>query len=548
MFSLYEPNAKATMAFLRLFKVRTNNQTVNEQLQNHPDWPALLSISDTLFSCGLPNGAGTLSAEDLDILPVPFLAYTKDPQSPLYVVSKISGDEVTLYLDNYKRPKTYSREAFLKKWHGLYLIAERSENSGEKNYSRNRLKYFLASLIPLFLAIVSLALLFYLFNGTIHQTGILKPAFVTGALVQFIILVSGVAVSSLLLWYEIDNNNPVLKKICGSMGKGGSCSAILTGSQSKVFSWLSWSEVGFFYFAGGTLLVLFSESNFKAALAMVAWFNLTAQPYTFYSVYYQGVVAKKWCLLCVSVQLLLVLGTINVLLNVDLFPSGFLSDYFLIKGLVFYGFPLLLWYTMKPFIFRLQQEKNTRRELMRMKFNTDIFLSLLKKQRKLMTSPEGLGIDLGNPSAKHKLIKVCNPYCGPCATAHPQVDRLIKECDNVNVKIIFASTHLKEDIRNPVVTHFMAIASKNDEQLLTKALDDWYLAKERNKNSYEKFARKYPMNGELLQQEEKVLGMEQWCRDANLQFTPTFFFDGYQLPDAYNIGDLQYFLQLEESN
>lgn len=34
----YEPNVKATVAFLRLLEVKVNSATVNETLQNHFDW------------------------------------------------------------------------------------------------------------------------------------------------------------------------------------------------------------------------------------------------------------------------------------------------------------------------------------------------------------------------------------------------------------------------------------------------------------------------------------------------------------------------------
>lgn len=54
----YEPNVKATIAFLRLLKVKVNKATINETLQSHPDWPGLLCISDALHKWSIPNGAG----------------------------------------------------------------------------------------------------------------------------------------------------------------------------------------------------------------------------------------------------------------------------------------------------------------------------------------------------------------------------------------------------------------------------------------------------------------------------------------------------------
>lgn len=85
----------------------------------------------------------------------------------------------------------------------------------------------------------------------------------------------------------------------------------------------------------------------------------------------------------------------------------------------------------------------------------------------------------------------------------------------------------------------LAIADAQNEGLTKMALDDWYLA---NKKDYNVFAAKYPMNGELQIQNERVNKMKKWCDEVDISFTPTFFYNGFQLPDAYNIKDLKYFL------
>ena len=60
MFDQYVTNVKATIAFLKQCKVNVNNATVNETLQNHPDWPSMLWISDSLTKWNITNGAGKL--------------------------------------------------------------------------------------------------------------------------------------------------------------------------------------------------------------------------------------------------------------------------------------------------------------------------------------------------------------------------------------------------------------------------------------------------------------------------------------------------------
>ena len=86
----------------------------------------------------------------------------------------------------------------------------------------------------------------------------------------------------------------------------------------------------------------------------------------------------------------------------------------------------------------------------------------------------------------------------------------------------------------------MAIAAKNNiAEMLKQSLDDRYLP---DKKDYDLFAAKYPMNGELLQHGNKIEAMDKWCNEIKISFTPTIFVNGYQLPDAYSIEDLPYFL------
>jgi len=57
MFTKYDPKVNTIIAFLKLLDVKVNNSTVDETLQNHPDWPSLLSISDALSKWNIPNAA-----------------------------------------------------------------------------------------------------------------------------------------------------------------------------------------------------------------------------------------------------------------------------------------------------------------------------------------------------------------------------------------------------------------------------------------------------------------------------------------------------------
>src|SRR5882757_4619321 len=278
MFDQYEPNVKATIAFLKELKIKVNNSTVDDTLQNHPDWPSLLCISDSLNKWNIPNAAAKIDVNEIDQLPTPFIACTHDRKFPLTIVTGVNSELIQLQEKGYGKTITISKADLLQQWNGYYLIAEPNEHSGEVNYAANKQKAFYRNILPFVtVGIVILLSMFLLQHSAI------------GVYIQYFILLTGAGVTSLLLWYEIDKNNPLLQKVCTGMAKGN-CNAILTGKQAKLFSWLSWSEVGFFYFTGGLLSLLF----IPGAITTIARLGILALPYTIFSVYYQWRVAKQW--------------------------------------------------------------------------------------------------------------------------------------------------------------------------------------------------------------------------------------------------------------
>jgi hypothetical protein len=116
------------------------------------------------------------------------------------------------------------------------------------------------------------------------------------------------------------------------------------------------------------------------------------------------------------------------------------------------------------------------------------------------------------------------------------LEEIVKHNTDVKIKVIFTATNKETDRTNKPVKHLLAIAAKDDIQLTEKALDDWYMA---GKKDYEIFAAKYPMNGELKQQESKLDLMSKWCNDAEITATPTIFINGRRLPETYNINELK---------
>ena len=236
-----------------------------------------------------------------------------------------------------------------------------------------------------------------------------------------------------------------------------------------------------------------------------------------------------------------------------LLPLGIITPNLIMQSITAFVIPFLVATILLPALQKAKESKRHHTELQKLKHNPQIFEALLKKQKMATESPQGLGITLGNLNATYKLIKVCNPYCGPCAKAHVPMEELLHNNPDVQIQVLFTATNNEGDIKTPPVKHLLAIAEINNEATTKQALDDWYLAENKD---YEVFAAKYPMNGELKLQDIKIESMQNWCDNVKIAFTPTFFVslsnnesEGiptfYQLPEMYSVSDLKYFFAVQ---
>ena len=344
---------------------------------------------------------------------------------------------------------------------GLHAVA--TEESGEEDYTQNRFKERLKSLTSP-VAVLTFAIFFYVIFA--------NQAINWSVLVLSTLKLSGVGISILLLIQSLNANNPFIKNLCTLNGKND-CNAILKSDAAKVTSWLSWSEVGFFYFTGSLLSLLFTPSS----LTLLAWLNLFALPYTIYSISYQYR-NKNWCILFCAVQALLVLEAI-IFLSAQSYQLSSVTTFGLIT-IISFLVPILTWSFLKPFFTNASQIRSLKNQLKKFKYNDDLFSQALKNQPRYAIEKELMPIHLGNPKAGTIITMVSNPFCGPCAKAHQTIDEWLKYRSDIQLKVIFTSSNEENDPRTRVSRHLSALSENENKNMVEYAMNDWY--KSSNKN------------------------------------------------------------------
>lgn len=531
-----------TIHLLELLQVNVTNKTVETALLSHPYYPSLLSIVDSLSQWGIDTAGMNRTLEQLAELPLPFIVHLTTKGGQFFPVTTVTELHI-YYIDDQNAECQFTKDDFSSQWDGVVLLATADELSGESEYKVTKQKEWWDNmLVPV--GLIILLLLGILKAGSFVIHPYVGATYFTALMVCKMI---GMTVSGLLLWYEYDQHNPLLQKVC-SIGKRTNCHAILSSSASKAIGNISWSEVGFIYFTGGFFYLLITGLS---SIVFLTILNILALPYIIFSVYYQAHIAKQWCVLCLTVLGLLSLEFLSAAFISHLTLSSWQAEIqqfnhlanqplsnWLLSAILSFFLPMFVWFFVRPYLYATKRSKELRYQLARFKNNEQVFNALLYRQPVMQKNPEGLGITIGNPEAKNILTKVCNPYCGPCARIHPEIEKLLQRKDNWKVQIIFTATGEENDKRNLPAAHLMAIAANDpDEGRIREALDDWYNAKEKN---YDVFAVKYPMNVELKLQKEKLHKMDKWCKEVGITYTPAFFVNGHWLPEQYNVSELKY--------
>lgn len=531
--------------YLQQLNIPITATTIKESIEQNPYYPSLYSLSNTFTKYKIDNVAFEATEEQLAEVQTPFVAYMQTPITgkDFVLITKKDNNYVS-YLTQGNKETTITHKEFITRWQKIVFLAEGNATSGEKEYAINLKKEVTTKRKRTWLYIGFVAVLLVLISSAVNSA---TPYYGLASIVLITKLL-GVAITVLLLIYEIDKSNAFVKNIC-TAGKQTNCDAVLNSKANK-FLGMSWSEVGFFYFASTLLFALMPGLAFVQKVPWLSFAAIAVSPYILFSIYYQYKVVKQWCPLCLVTQIVLAaelcwalycLNT-NITSSTQLFfqsitfssPLGEIEGAF---GAVL--IPIVLWYFIKPLILSAKEMPTYKAAYKRLLYHPDKFNTLLQQQP---TAPEGwqkLGITIGNQNAKTTILKVCNPYCGPCAKAHPVLEELIHHNDNYKVQIIFTTKPSTTDEGKNPTSHLMAINAEGNSPNTQQAVDDWYLAPKKN---YEAFAKKYPMNGELKQQFETLEKMSEWCDKAEIHFTPTIFINGKQLPSNYSIEELKHIL------
>jgi len=508
---------KVLSMLLNRLEISVDNKIIGFCLKSHPFYPSMLSISDCLKEWKIDNDTYLISKEEYDpeSFEYPLLAFLPDKEY-IIIDSIADGDIVYAHADN--NSAVMDEKSFLKVWDGVVLYANVEDyNHLSEKQPNIKPKAFISSGLILICTLLAaiLAIIFY------------RQFPISLSLLSAIKLI-GLGTTSLLIGQMITSGENWVKRFC-NLKKKNECENVLNSSAAKITSWLSWTDIGFIYFAGSLIALLVSP----VLLSYLLLLNVLSLPFTIWSIGFQYR-NKSWCILCCLVQVLLWIEFVIFVAFFNNFQLEF--DISLILLFLFcFLIPSAIWFFLKPIFFKIKKLESEEQELKKIKYNKEMFDQLLTLQPKFIVEDELLPIHLGSPEAKTIITIVSNPFCEPCARAHDIVEELLSYRDDLQFKILFATSANPDDPGVKIQKHITALSCSENKDLVRQALKTWY---SNPKRDYKKWIIDHPVLNIPQNNVETV--QKQWCTKADIQITPTILINGSQLPPHYTIEDIKY--------
>lgn len=511
----YENNLiHSVHAFLNGLQVSITKKTVTETLKNHPAYPSLLAVNDSLNLWKVDSMAVSVSDAELNDLPTPFLT-TLNIEGGIFAVVESVKNNMVYWRHTEKGLQKDTTSIFTEKWTGAALLAESNESSGEKNYARNKWAEQKANAIVWgTIGTLTIGLFLIFSNGWGLNLSLLLG-----------LKLIGIGITSVLLWHQIDNSNANLKKIC-EIHQQTNCNHVLTSNAATVLGLFTLSELGFFYFIG-TFTSLLMVSVGKNILSVVQIMNLLTLPFTFFSLYYQYHIVKKWCILCLAV---LFLFWCEFFANWGVLNFYFDTNLKSILVLLFsFSLPICVWYLLEPILKKIIENQNLLENLRNFKNNESVFYALAANQLVMPATADELNaIIIGNLDAPHTVTLVTNPFCEPCKKIHTQLEALVAKNSNIKGEVVLTVGDTKQQIFAQYLFSLPLVQRQN-------ALKEWFDGHNGHFENWINANSEIPLSDDIKKQLTKL---SIWFNKTDIQKTPTIFWNGQQLPDIYQIADL----------
>lgn len=501
--------------FLDQIEVCYTQRYANTLFNEHPYRYNMYGLKRMLDVYGVKTMGVNIPSKSLMELNYPNILHTRND----FAIGIDCDNKTITYLQHGKITQV-AHDTFSRIWDGNALVVtETTDDAAEPNYGKNKREEVVERCksysIPFLLILAAIC-------GIVSNASSLNLY----TIASLILNVVGLCLCVLLMQKQIMGESLYGDKVC-SLFHHADCNSILDDPNSKILG-VSWSEVGFGYFIANILLI----SLYPASYSFVVSVNWFAMCFSLWSIYYQWLVAKSWCVLCVAVQTVItIMGVLSFIsyINGDI-KHSFISCLF---ASLTYAISIMAVHRYAVSENIVNERIQISQKYRALKVNSDVAKALITKGEYHETSLEDSNIVFGNPQAKMRITILSNPHCNPCARMHARVDNLLALYgDEICIQYILSSFNEELEDSN---RYLISCYDEKDRSKSWKAFSEWY---EHHKHHYRELIQKQSQDlySDIVNNEMERHA--KWRKRTGIVATPKILVNGYLLSKEYQIEDL----------
>ncbi len=508
---------------LLLNEISIDKKELKFQIQSHPSYPSLHAVTGVLDHFYVDNLALNVpkNLETLIQLPRVFLAQIVYEQKEVFVVIINKDKYYEAIVSNNKKLRLTTKE-FLDIFTGVIVAVERTNLIDETKPS--------LSIFNNLIAITFIALLSYLLVNS--GLSIINGLFSIAALL-------GLFISIAIKKQELGLQTVLGNTFCSGESKTKDCDAVLSSKGANILGQYKLSDISIIYFAALSLSVL-SFTLLRIDTTILFTISIISASITLFSIYYQAIIVKKWCLLCLCIVAVLWFQTGISIFSLNNLTTFNVSSISILYTALNFTLALVIWNIISPQHNLFNELKQIKVDHFRFKRNFNLFNTLLKSSKKVDTSiDDSLEITFGNPNANLEITVVTSPFCGHCKPVHDTLEKILEKYSNlVKINIRFnTNTEAPENALTKIASKLIDIYQATGEKDCLTAMHDIY-----NNNNLETWLKTYSATRNTIT--FKTLKKQHtWCKTNGYNFTPVVLINGNIYPKEYDRTDLIYFIE-----
>ena len=503
---------------LRNLRVKVTAESITQLIKSHYDYPSFNSICDALSEWGIVNKAVKLKLEDLPRVDSQLFIHLnkKNQQVVAYLIQAVPESHVILF--NGEKTQISWNE-FMEIYTGVAILFEKGENSGEIDYYKKRKVSILEKTVLLLYPVAFLSTCSYL-------TATNNYAFTT----DYTIIVTkflGFFFSVILVLKSRGTDNRIDFGLC-QINEKIDCNSVLTSKGATIFGWLKWADAGLIYFTYGIFTLC--GANDESYLYIPQILSILVIPYTLYSLYYQAIVLKKWCMFCLLVQLVLLSEFILALTSLSPTPLSFGPALFSVNMFVL---SVMLVLGIRGFdryksiaTMALADFKGFRNQPL-------VLQSLLQKTYRI--DPKTIQNAFRFGEGKIVVTMFLSIDCGACLEALRQLQKLNNQLE-LSFELIF---RFKRKSQAQVLLNDLNTLSIQRSKYILRHLITTF---SKNLESPKDTGVGNTNNMEWVELEDQVKEHENMILSNKITKTPTIFINYKLVPNGYSMNEIIYIL------